>query len=77
MCGKVHRRYRGTSLIKNNPCLGSYSRLKPKALWWSFGGALFLMREVPLYLRYRSDFPRPGPGSAYRGTSLIRNSPPP
>ena len=27
--------YRGTSLIKNNLSLGPYSRLMPRALWWS------------------------------------------
>ena len=27
--------YRGTSLIRNNPSLGPYSRLMPRALWWS------------------------------------------
>jgi len=27
--------YRGTSLIRNNPSLGPYRRLMPRALWWS------------------------------------------
>ena len=27
--------YRGTSLIRNSPLLGPYSRTKPRALWWS------------------------------------------
>ena len=27
--------YRGTSLMRNNPFLGPYSRLMPRALWWS------------------------------------------
>ena len=27
--------YRGTSLIRNSPPLGPYSRTKPRALWWS------------------------------------------
>ena len=27
--------YRGTLLIRNNPSLGPYSRLMPRALWWS------------------------------------------
>ena len=26
---------RGTSLIRNSPFLGSYSRPMPRALWWS------------------------------------------
>ena len=30
--------YKGTSLIRNNPCLAPYSRLMPRALWWSQGG---------------------------------------
>ena len=38
--------YRGTSHIRNNPPLGPYSRLMPRALWWSYGGGLFLMSEV-------------------------------
>jgi len=38
--------YRGTSLIRNRADLGPYSR----ALWWSYGGGLFLIPEVPLYL---------------------------
>jgi len=27
--------YRGTSLIRNNPPVGPYSRPMPRALWWS------------------------------------------
>ena len=27
--------YRGTSLIRNNPSLGPYSKLMHRALWWS------------------------------------------
>ena len=27
--------YRGTSLIRNSSPLGPYSRLMPRALWWS------------------------------------------
>ena len=27
--------YRGTSLKRNNPSLGPYSRFMPRALWWS------------------------------------------
>ena len=40
--------YSGTSLIRNSAPLEPYSRPMPKALWWSQGGALFLMSEVPL-----------------------------
>ena len=40
--------YRGTSLIRNGAPLGPYSRNVPRALWWSQGGALFLMCEVPM-----------------------------
>ena len=39
-------RCRGTSLIRNNPTLGPYSRPVPRALWWSWGGVR--MSEVPL-----------------------------
>ena len=42
------RPYRGTSLIRNSAPLGPYSRNMPRALWWSYGGGLFLMSEVPL-----------------------------
>ena len=30
------RSYRGTSLIRNCPPLGTYSRAMPRALWWSY-----------------------------------------
>jgi len=39
--------YRGTSLISNSTPLGPCSM--PRALWWPYGGGLFLMSEVPLY----------------------------
>ena len=41
--------YRGTSLIRNRPPLGPYSRSMPRVLQWSYGVGQFLMREVPLY----------------------------
>ena len=40
--------YRGTSLIRITPLIGPYSRTIPRVLWWSQGGGLFLMSEVPL-----------------------------
>ena len=41
--------YRGTSLIRNSPLLGSYSNTVPRVLWWSWGGGgLLLMGEIPL-----------------------------
>ena len=40
--------YRGTSLIRNQPPIGPYSRSMPMALWRSLGGGLILVREVPL-----------------------------
>jgi hypothetical protein len=49
MRGHGHIRDRGTSLMKNNPSLGPYSRLMPRALWWSQGGGGGVMSEVPLY----------------------------
>ena len=45
----VCRVYRAASLIRNTPLLGSYSRTSPRAIWWSWGGGLFLLSEVPLY----------------------------
>ena len=53
--------YRGTSLIRNIPLSGPYSRTMPRALWWPHGRGLFLLSEVSLY----------------RGTSHIINSSPP
>ena len=44
------RIYKGTSLIRNSAPLGPYSR----ALWWSQGGGLFLMSEVPLSQELRN-----------------------
>jgi hypothetical protein len=41
--------YKVTSLTKNNPLLGPYSRTMSKAIWWSYGRGVFLMSEVPLY----------------------------
>ena len=40
--------YRGTWLIRNTPLLGTYNRTMSTVLWWSWGGGLFLMSEVPL-----------------------------
>ena len=40
--------YRGTSLMRNTPLLGTYSRSIPSVIYLSRGGGLFLMREVPL-----------------------------
>ena len=47
------RLYRGTSLVRKRSPLGPYCRPMPRDLWWSCGGVLFLMREVPLYSRWR------------------------
>ena len=41
--------YRGTLLMGNTTLLGPYSRTVPRALWWSKGGGLFLLSEVPLF----------------------------
>ena len=30
--------------------VGPYSEAMPRALWWSYGGRLFLVSEVPLYM---------------------------
>ena len=40
--------YRGTLLTRNRAPLGPFSRIMPGALWWPYGGGLFLMSEVPL-----------------------------
>ena len=40
----------GTSLIRNAPLLGPCSRTIHMVLWWSWGGGLFLMSEVPLQI---------------------------
>ena len=32
---KMRGLYRGTSLVRNNPSLGPYSRIVSRALWWS------------------------------------------
>ena len=33
--------------MRNSADLGPYSRAMPRALWWSSGGGLFLISEVP------------------------------
>ena len=37
-----HRECRVTSLIRNRPTLGPYSRTIPRTPWWSWGGGWFL-----------------------------------
>ena len=44
----AYNRYRGTSLIRNAPLIGPYSRTISRVLWWSWGGGRFLMSVVPL-----------------------------
>ena len=51
--GKSYRhiensRVQGYLAHKIPPLPGPYSRPKPRALWWSLAGGLFLMSEVPL-----------------------------
>ena len=43
------RGYMGTSLMRNTPLLGRYSKTIPRVLWWSRGWWLFFMSEVPLF----------------------------
>ena len=38
--GSGFRGHRGSSLIRNSPLLGPYSRAMPRALRWSEGGAV-------------------------------------
>ena len=40
---------RGTSLIRNRPILGPYTRLALVGLRWSEGGRRFLTSEVPVH----------------------------
>ena len=42
--------YRVMSFKINHPSIGTYSRLMPRALWWSQGGGGVLVSVVPLYL---------------------------
>ena len=79
----LEKAYRGTSLTRACTPLGPYRRPMPKVFWGSLGGGRFLMGKVPLYAATHSSFEccnlfqysvTPPP---YRGTSLIRNSPPP
>ena len=82
--------FRGTSLIRDSPPPGPYSRPMPGALWWSYEGRWFLRNEVPLYNVFVGPLSPTlslGKGSQrtrvidlktkYRGTSLIRNCSPP
>ena len=49
------QRYRGTSLIRNRPLLGPFSRAMPGALWWSLGGgAVFHEPGTPVLTRSRT-----------------------
>ena len=41
--------YRGITLIRNRAPLRPYSRIMSRALWWPYGGRLFLMSKIPLY----------------------------
>ena len=41
--------YRRISLTRNCPPVGPYSGNMLRALWWSEGGWVFHMSEVPLY----------------------------
>jgi len=78
--------YRGISHIRRKNSPGPYGRTMPRALWQSWGGGLFLMSEVTLYITWPDR--RPGRTrcvvsamldivvQTYRGTLLIRNSPP-
>jgi len=51
----VARAYRGTSLIRNNPSLGPYIRLVPRALWWCWGGGGSYERGSPVKLTLEED----------------------
>ena len=56
-----HCTYRGTSLIRNSPRLGPYSRTIPRVVRWSWGGGCFLCARYPCIGRaplYLPDTPR-------------------
>ena len=38
-----------SSLRVKPPTLGPHSRPVPRAIWWPYGGGVFLVSEVPLY----------------------------
>ena len=65
--------YRGTSIIRNNASLGPWRRTMPMALWWSWGGWLFLTGEVTLYTPRRVCMP----GCSCVTFLLLKTSPPP
>ena len=58
--------YRGTSLIRNAPPSGPYSRTIPRVLWWSQrgGGTASYERGTPVVPHPRRTFPVGSPGSA-------------
>ena len=66
--------YRDTLLMRNNPLLEPYSMTMSWDIWWPYEGGLFLMREIPLAVVKGSYLTL---HRSYRGTSLIRNGPPP
>ena len=53
--------HRGTLPRRNSAHLGSYRRTRPRALWWSSGGVLFLISEVHLskFSEYVPETPHP------------------
>jgi len=65
--------------MRNCAPLGPFSRTMSRALWWSWGGGLFLMSEVPLYLNLLAcNGRRPGSRnpqvmSSPRGRNLCEN----
>ena len=63
--------YRGISLIRKRTPLGPYRRPMPRVLRGHRGVGAFLVPLYPLSRRI------PDAPDAYRGTSLIRNRPPP
>jgi len=82
----------GTSLIRKNPSLGPYSRPVPRApIVVLGGGAVSYERGTPVgavvetppsflfvrWLQSTNGFKVSWSRHMYRGTSLIRNSPPP
>ena len=77
--------YRGTSLIRKRLPLGPYCRTMPRALWWSWGGRLFLIAQLgdavsppPKPVVIQPDFPgQPAVWVVRKLCSALTRLPPP
>jgi len=64
--------YRGTSLIRNTPLVGPYSRTIPRVIWWSFLplSSLPVPHAAPLSARLQGYLAHEGGDSYERGTPV-------